>query len=285
MIKAIEKLSPKNFPERLKEIPDKPKELFIEGPLPDEDHKWLAVVGSRKYTNYGRDVCEKLIKGLKGYPIVIVSGLALGIDSIALETAIDVKLETVGVPGSGLDEKVLYPPSSKNLAKRILENGGALISEFEPNQEATKWTFPKRNRIMAGLSDAILIIEAEEKSGTMITARLAGDYNRDIFAVPGSVFSENSKGPHKLIKLGANLIRESSDILDAFNLKNNEITEINLSELSDLQKKIFDIVSEPKSKQEIFENLDFETTEILTALSVLEIKGLIVESLGLIRRN
>jgi len=280
----IKKLEPKNLPSRIKEIPDKPKQLFYKGQIPPEDYKWLAVVGSRKYSPYGREVCEKLIRGLKNYPIVIVSGLALGIDSIALETALESKLKTVGIPGSGLDDKVLYPPASKNLAKRIIENNGCLISEFEPNQEATKWTFPQRNRIMAGLSDAVLLIEAEEKSGTMITARLANEYNRDVLAVPGSIFSENTTGNHKLLKLGAGLIRSSDDIIEALDLKPEIKQEINLDDLSSLEKAIWELLSDPKSKEEIFENLKAETSKVSSALSVLEIKGLISESLGFIRR-
>ncbi len=276
---------PEDFPSRLKEIPDRPKKLFLKGEFPPEDFKWLAIVGSRKYSSYGRDVCEKLIRGLRDQPIVIISGLALGIDSITLETALETKLKTVGVPGSGLNEKVLYPPASKNLSERILENGGALISEFEPTQEATKWTFPQRNRIMAGLADAVLVIEAEEKSGTMITARLASEYNRDVLTVPGSIFSENTSGPHKLIKLGAGLIRKSEDILEALGLDSETKNETDLSDLSELEKEIWEILKEPKSKEEIFDHFSAETSEISGALSILEIKGLISESLGQIRRN
>src|SRR3989344_5297892 len=158
----IKKLTSGNFPPQLLEIPQPPKELFI--------------VGSRKYTTYGKEACEKLIEGLRGYPIVIVSGLALGIDSIAHKKALDVGLTTIAFPGSGLDPKVLYPATNAHLAERIVEAGGAVISEFEPDFRATPWSFPQRNRLMAGISDAVLVIEAEQKSGTLITSRLATEY-------------------------------------------------------------------------------------------------------------
>ena len=133
----IYKLKPEQFPLPLLEIPQPPKTLYIRGKLPDKDLVYLAVVGSRKYTSYGRDICEKLIRGLKGYPIVIVSGLALGIDSIAHRTAMEVGLRTISFPGSGLDNSALYPRTNIRLAQKIVDSGGCLISEFEPSFIAT----------------------------------------------------------------------------------------------------------------------------------------------------
>ena len=144
------------FPKLLKEINDPPKRLYVEGTLPADDAKWLCVVGSRKFSNYGKEVCEELIAGLVGQPVIIVSGLALGIDAIAHNAALNAGLKTIAVPGSGLDPKVLYPKSHFQLARKILEAGGALISEFEPDMVATPYTFPQRNRIMAGLCHATL---------------------------------------------------------------------------------------------------------------------------------
>ncbi|NCU28960.1 MAG: DNA-protecting protein DprA, partial [Candidatus Moranbacteria bacterium] len=180
----IIKLKPDEFPPQLLEIPQPPKNLYIRGKLPDPDLTYLAIVGSRNYTSYGKDICEKLIKGLKGYPIVIVSGLALGIDSIAHKMALSVGLKTIAFPGSGLSDKAIYPKTNIFLAQEIIENDGCLISEFEPDFISTLYSFPQRNRLMAGMSKAVLIIEAEEKSGTLITARLALDYNKDVLAVP-----------------------------------------------------------------------------------------------------
>ena len=134
-------------------------------------------------------MCKHLIEGLRGYPIVIVSGLAYGADAAAHRAALEVGLPTVAVPGSGLDWDILYPRANVGLAREILKAGGALLSEEEPETKAADWTFPKRNRVMAGLSRATLIIEAKELSGSLITARLTVEYNRELLVVPGSIFS------------------------------------------------------------------------------------------------
>ncbi|MFM7088313.1 MAG: DNA-processing protein DprA, partial [Candidatus Paceibacterota bacterium] len=190
----IKKFPKEYWPEGLKEIPQTPKELFILGDFPEEDLIFLAVVGSRKFTSYGKDVCEKLIMGLAGQPVAIVSGFALGIDTIAHETAMKAKLRTIVFPGSGLGRRAIFPQANAALVPKILEHGGCLISEFPEDMKAAQWSFPMRNRLMAGMAKAILVIEAEEKSGTLITARLATEYNRDVLAVPGSIYSPNSKG-------------------------------------------------------------------------------------------
>ena len=181
MNSSIRTIKTAEFPESLKEIPQVPEKLYIVGTLPDPHaYYYLSVVGSRKYTSYGREAAERIIKGLAGYPIVIVSGLATGIDGIAHRAALDAGLLTVAFPGSGLDASVLYPRTNLALAKEIVEAGGALVSEFEPNFRAAPWTFPQRNRLMAGISQGTLVIEAEERSGTLITARLAVEYNKNV---------------------------------------------------------------------------------------------------------
>jgi DNA processing protein len=277
--------SPSSFPKRLREINDPPKKLYVQGILPPEDYKWLCVVGSRKFSPYGRQVCESLIAGLSGLPVVIVSGLALGIDSIAHRSALKAGLKTVGVPGSGLDPNVLYPSSSRNLADEILASGGALVSEFEPQFRATAWSFPQRNRIMAGLCDAVLVIEAEIKSGTLITSRLATDYNRDIFAVPGSIFSSTSEGPHMLIKKGAAAIDSSDALKVALDLQDNGKMKIkkDYSSCSKNEMKIIKALNSPKSKDFLADELNMPVSEFFSTLSVLEIKGFIKEELGEIR--
>src|ERR1700722_14874071 len=145
------------LPPLLAEIHDPPKQLYIRGEFPSFEHRWLAVVGSRACTSYGEQVTKHLIAGLRGYPVVIVSGLAYGIDALAHRAALDAGLTTVAVPGSGLDWDVLYPKANVRLAKEILEKGGAIISEFKPDIKANDWTFPQRNRIMAGLCRATLV--------------------------------------------------------------------------------------------------------------------------------
>lgn len=211
----IQKIQKEKYPFLLRQITQLTPEMDIIGTLPTDDHAFLCVVGSRSYSNYGKDSCRKLILGLRGYPIVIVSGMAIGMDSFAHEAALEAGLTTISFPGSGLDPSVLYPSSSRQLAKRIIAAGGALISRFPSLQLATDWTFPSRNRLMAGISHATLIIEARRGSGTLITAKYAEEFNRDVLAVPGPIDSELSYGPHMLIRRGATPITSSQDILEA----------------------------------------------------------------------
>lgn len=278
----------KNIPYRLREIADPPKKLYIQGNFPDEEMKFLTVVGSRKHSTYGKMVCEKLIEKLAGYPIVIVSGMALGIDAIAHESAIRAGLKTVAIPGSGLDPKVLYPKSNFRLSRKILESGGCLLSEFEPEYKATNWSFIQRNRIGAGISDAVLLIEAEEKSGTLTTARLATDYNREVLVVPGNISSPTSKGTNNLLRDGATPIIKSADILEALGLAPKEEKTVNeeaLKNLTEEERFVFKIISEPISKEEISDKIKKPISEVNIIISMLEIRGLIKDMGGKIYRS
>ena len=282
----IKQLKSEEYPELLKEINDPPKKLYIKGELPPDNMKYLCVVGSRKYSPYGKDVCKTLIEGLRGYPIVIVSGLALGIDSIAHESALDNGLTTIAVPGSGLNENVLHPKTHKELARRIVKSGGTMLSEFEENFKATHYSFPQRNRVMAGMSHAVLIIEAEEKSGTLITSKFATEYDRDVLTVPASIFSGNSFGPHMLLRLGATPIRNSGDILEALGLKQEEGQQkLDLKDLSEKERKVMDILKTPMERDELIANLGFPIQDANVTLSAMEIKGIIKESYGEMRIN
>ncbi len=283
----IYKLKPEQFPKPLLEIPQPPKTLYIRGKLPSPDLIYLAVVGSRKYTSYGKEICEKLIKGLKGYPIVIVSGLAMGIDSIAHKTALEADLITISFPGSGLDNNVLYPRSNVKLAQEIVDSGGCLISEFEPNFISQLYSFPQRNRLMAGISKAVLVIEAEEKSGTLITARMALDYNRDVLAVPGSALSQNSNGTNSLIKQGATPITKSEDILEALGFsidKPKQTDEEKYADCSKEEMKIINLLREGMERDELIRNSKMDIAKANALLSIMEIKDLIKEELGEIRK-
>ncbi|MFA6524029.1 MAG: DNA-processing protein DprA [Candidatus Paceibacterota bacterium] len=232
MTGEIKKLPKDKFPPQLLEIPQPPEDLWIIGELPKEDLIYLCVVGSRKFTSYGKEACEKIIAGLKGYPIAIVSGFAMGIDTIAHKKAMQVGLKTLVFPGSGLSDEAMYPKTNVRLIREVLESGGCLISEFEPDFKATQWSFPMRNRLMAGMSKAVLVIEAEEKSGTLITARLTTEYNRDLLAIPGSIFSPSSKGTNRLIRQGATPVTCSEDVLEAlgFELEKDESKQVKLFE-------------------------------------------------------
>jgi len=278
----IKLLNPSDFSAQnlasLLEIPDPPKQLWYRGSLPKPNLSLLAVVGSRNYTSYGQQVIEHLITGLKGYPIGIVSGLALGIDGLAHTAAIKNNLYTLAVPGSGLDEEVLYPATNRPLARKILEAGGGLLSELAPHIQATTWTFPQRNRIMAGLCQATLLIEAGAKSGTLITARLTVDYNRELLAVPGSIFSKNSYGTHQFLKLGATLVTEASDILEVLhiepskNILEGSVPELNLTTN---EKTVLQLLHEPQERDNLLRQLPLAISEANILLMNMEMQGYI----------
>lgn len=275
----IKLLNPSSFSEHnldpLLEIPQPPAQIWYQGVLPKDDLTLLAVVGSREYTTYGKQVVEELISGLAGYPVGIVSGLALGIDGLAHQAALKHHLYTLAVPGSRLDESVLYPAAHKKLAREILESGGGLISELSPTTHAAQWTFPQRNRIMAGLCKATLLIEAGEKSGTLITARMAVDYNRELLAVPGSIFSKNSYGTHQFLKLGATMVTSASDILLELGIEAKEVSKVEHQDLNQNEEKVIKILHEPQDRDTLLRLLSLPVSEANILLMNMEMKGYI----------
>jgi DNA processing protein len=266
----------------LLEIPSPPKEVYVRGNLAPRGTKCLAVVGSRNYTNYGKQVVEHLISGLRGYPISIISGLALGIDALSHKAALEAGLHTLAVPGSGIDDSVIYPRQNRGLARSILESGGGMLSEFEPTFIATPYSFPQRNRIMVGLSEAVLLIEASEKSGTLITARLAADYNRELLTVPGNIFSENSYGTHQFLKLGATPVTCADDILSALNITPETKTISFAENLSPEEQNILTLLTEPKDHDTLIRLSTTNSEETLTLLMRMELAGHIKEQNGVI---
>ena len=285
----IEYLEKNDIPDLLKEIPDKPTTLNYRGQIGklfEPNRKSLTVVGSRRYTPYGRQVVETLIGGLSGYPINIISGLALGIDSLAHQVALKSNLYTVAVPGSGINDQVIYPRSHLRLAHQIMTEGGALLSEYPPDTRAARWTFPQRNRLMAGLSEATLIIEATEKSGTLITARLATDYDRELLVVPGDIFRASSMGCNQFIKLGARVVTEAADILDSFNLLDSTTEKTNPTEnLSPEAKRIWDLLTEPTERDELIRKSGLNTETANTLLMQLVIEDILINDDDYFRRN
>lgn len=282
MADEVRQLAPDEFPPLLHEITDAPKKLFFRGALPISDSYLLCVVGSRKYSPYGKDVCETLISALRGLPVVIISGLAIGMDAIAHRSALSAGLQTIAVPGSGLNNEVLYPRTHARLAEEIISAGGGLLSEFAPDFRATPYSFPQRNRIMAGMSHATLVIEAEERSGTLITARLAMEYNRDVLTVPHPMFSRSGWGPHMLIKNGATPITSGADLCDALGFS-SESEVVDIKNLSEQERSVYELLSHPMSRDELIEALSLPISEANVLLSAMELKGLIVEQYGEIR--
>ena len=279
----IRELKRTEWPEQLLEIPQLPEQLWIRGSLPDKGTKLLTVVGSRAMTRYGQEACEKLITGLAGYPVSIVSGLALGVDACAHKAALAAGLHTIAIPGSGLDDSVISPRSNVGLAKDILKAGGALLSEQEPLHKPWLKEFPSRNRLMVGMSHAVLIVEAGQKSGTLITARLAADYNRELLCVPHRIGDPHAFGPHLFIRLGAALVSEALHILEALHIAPRVASMTTApTDLEDVELEIWSMLAEPKTRDEILRagGTSAGAGELLTALVALELRGLIKEEFG-----
>jgi len=279
---------------RLLELHDVPEILYVAGELPkvilDEygraTPRILTVIGSRKNTNYGKSCVERLINSIRNENVIILSGLAYGIDSLAHSTALKNNLITVAIPGSGLDSNVIYPKSHLSLAEEIVEKNGALISELDPKTSAAQWTFPSRNRIMAALSDALLVVEAEEKSGTLITARQALELGRDIGAVPGDIFSPTSSGTNLLIRDGAYTVTNSDDLYALLHLskKENNSVDESIKDYSPNEQLIMNILTEPMEKDLLLLKINISLSEFLVALSSLEMRGVVEEIFGEVRK-
>ena len=285
----IFELSAGEFPKGLWEIPQPPKSLRYRGTLPTPKMTLLSVVGSRHYTNYGKQAVEELIGGLKGFNIGIVSGLALGIDSLAHEAALKAGLYTLSIPGGGLDDSVIYPSRHLRLAHRIMEAGGGLLSEYADYFQATTWSFPQRNRLVAGISKATLLIEAAEKSGTLITARLATDYNRELLVIPGSIFSTNSRGTHQFLKLGATPVACSEDILEALNINiENQAAPASPAlplNLSREETLILSLLHEPTERDALIRKSNLPAQEANVLLMKMEMSDLIANDQNIYRRK
>lgn len=266
------------YPLPLKEIAHPPVILYLRGNLPKDPA--LAVVGTRRPTMYGKEVAEAFTRVCARRGLVIVSGLALGIDTIAHVTTLDIKGKTIAVLGSGIDQESVFPPENRVLAKKIVDSGGAVISEYAPKTPAVKEHFPQRNRIVSGLSRGVLVVEARERSGANITAQFALDQNREVFAIPGSVFSPTSYGPHHLIQQGAKLVQKPEDILEELGLEYTKETHSGSHVILDeVEEIVVSLLEEPLSVDMIKSHSGLETAAINTALSRLELKG-IIRNLG-----
>lgn len=280
----IETFSKEEFEERgiapLLEIPGPPSQLWMKGAFAPPGTKHLAVVGSRALSSYGRQACEKLIAGLAGYPISIVSGLALGADACAHRAALAAGLHTLAIPGSGLYDHRIAPQTNLGLAREILKNGGALLSEHEPDHTAASWDFPSRNRIMVGLAHAVLVIEAGPKSGTLITARLTFDYNRDLLCVPHRIGDPHGTGSHLFLRLGATLVTESTHILESLGITPQESVFPQTFNLSPAERILYDLLEEPLPRDELLRPSGLPIGDALTALVTLELKGALNEEFG-----
>ena len=270
-----------DYPPLLKQISQPPLLLYYRGSPACLQQTCLAVVGSRNVDDYGQHVTEKLLGGLSGAFVTIVSGLALGIDTLAHRAALQNKLATAAVLGTGLDEYTLYPADNRRLADEIINNNGCLLSEFAPLTPGFKNNFPQRNRLISGLSTGVLIVEAAEKSGSLITARHGLEQNREVMAVPGNIFSPLCTGTNNLIATGARPILGADDLLEALNLQaDNGPSQaqhlVDLQNLSEVEQKIMaKLGSEPIAIDQLAQMLQFDISEINSILTMMEINGLV----------
>ena len=218
-----------------------------------------------------------------------MSGLALGVDTCAHKAALAAGLHTLALPGSGLGDEVLYPRSNRAFAKKILEADGGFLSEYAPDEVSRVHYFPERNRLMVGLADAVLVIEAGQKSGTLITARLAGEYNRELLCIPHRIGDPHAFGGHLFIRLGATLVTESLHILEALKIPprlpaqagENASRSGAPTDLEDVEREVWNMLEEPKTRDEILRTLtSLGAGEVLTALVALELRGLVKEEFG-----
>lgn len=268
----------KNYPELLKEIPDPPGILYYRGEL-NQEELTFAVVGSRKYTNYGKRVTEEIVYQLAINGLTIVSGLALGIDTFAHQATIEAKGRTIAVLACGLDQ--IYPISNIHLADKIISRGGVIFSEFPLGMPALNYNFPIRNRIIAGLSLGTLVIEAAQNSGSLLTATAAIDYNREVFAVPGEIYSETSDGTNKLIKLGAKLVTSYKDILEELNIEAEKDFYKAKKILPDSREEeiLLKLLGRPILIDELVKNSGLGAAAVNSTLIQMELKGK-VKNLG-----
>ncbi len=270
-----------SFPQELKSIPYSPLFIYLKGELPKNPK--LAIVGSRKPTPYGREVAKTFASYLSEKGICLVSGLARGIDTLVHKEALKGKGKTIAVLGSGLD--IIYPPENKELLERIMAEGGAVLSEFPLSTKPKKENFPRRNRLISGLAKGVLVIEAGAKSGTLITAKWAQEQGKEVFAIPGNIFSEQSQGTHYLLKEGAIPITHPMEILEYLGVPFSEetISEIFSAKenLSKEEKEVLSFFSSyPLHFEELVEQTQLPPSLLLQILSELEIKNLILSLPG-----
>jgi DNA processing protein len=274
----------KEYPERLKSIYDPPPFLFTRGDLSVLKEPAFAIVGSRTPTNYGKMVTEKIAGELVKSGLVIISGFARGIDTAAHKAALKNGGKTIAVLGNGVD--LIYPAGNRDLYEQVLDNG-VFLSEYPMGTNPDPGNFPKRNRLISGVSYGVMVSEAAAKSGALLTAMYGLDQNRDIFAVPGAIISEKSQGTNKLIKDGAKLVDSVEDILEelksqlSIDVGNIKVKEKKLPKLSAAEKKIFEMLSaEPLHIDQIAFKGGFSTSETLGVLLSLELFGLVRQMAG-----
>jgi DNA processing protein len=270
-----------NYPNRLKEIDQPPPVIYVRGELTDDDFWAVAIVGTRRVTAYGRQVTDELATYLTQNGVTIISGMARGVDAIAHQAAIRAGGRTIAVLGSGVDR--IYPPEHRSLSDQII-NQGAIVSDYAPGTPPDSSNFPPRNRIISGLSMAVVVIEAAETSGALITAGFAGDQGRDVFAVPGNILAPQSKGTNRLIQQGAHPLLSGRDLLDTLNLTrvNEQRIVRHAIPVDATEAKVLNVLGrEPLHVDEIRSQTGLAIESVSAALVMMELKGMVQQVGGM----
>lgn len=271
-----------DYPAYLREIPTAPPLLYMLGELQEIDRLAVAVVGTRRLTAYGRQVTRDLVTGLVRNGVTIISGLARGIDAVAHKAALDMGGRTIAILGSGLD--CIYPAEHRSLVGAIVAGRGAVLSEYGLGVQPEAKNFPPRNRIISGLSLGVIVVEAGERSGALITANFALEQGRDVFAVPGNINSVASKGPNRLIQDGAKLVTSVDDILDELNLQmvaEQTAVQLLLPETAEEAALLAHLNYEPVHVDELGRATGFSTSLVSSTLTLMELKGMVQQIGGM----
>lgn len=271
------------YPSYLQQAPGAPPVLYVMGHITEADRWAVAVVGTRRLTSYGRQVTRELVSGLVQQGITIVSGLARGIDGVAHQTAVKMGGRTIAVLGSGLDH--IYPAEHRHLAQQIVDQQqGAIVSEYALGVQPEARNFPPRNRIISGLSAGVIVVEAGERSGALITAKFALEQNREIFAVPGYITSPASKGTNRLIQQGAKLVIGVQDILDELNMSmvsERVAVQMALPESAEEALLLQNLTREPMHIDELSRLSGLPTATVSSTLTLMELKGMVLQVGGM----
>lgn len=273
-IKTV-KITDANYPESIKKLPDAPKILYYRGVLPTEDEVCIAVVGTRRPLLYGQQAAIHITGDLADAGITVVSGMAPGIDTFAHKTCVEKGRRTIAVLGTGLDEETIYPQENVELSRQIIAKGGCLISEYKAGTPGYKNQFPARNRIVVALSQGVVVVEAKEQSGSLITANLAKLQHKPLFAVPGQIYTLNAKGPNKLIKEGATLTESAQDVLDVLKIDVKKLAKKVRAEAENKEESlILDALAEESLYiDDIIKKTKLSAPAVGSALALMEISG------------
>ena len=269
------------YPETLRKIKNPPKKLYVCGNKMVLNSNCISVVGSRTNTKYGEKWCKKFVKEFINYGVTIVSGMALGIDKIAHESAINNGGTTIAVMPSGFNN--IYPKENLTLYEQIILSGGCVITEYNPNEKASSKKFLERNRIVSGISIATIVVEAAYRSGTSVTAKLANEQERDVYCIPGSLDNPKSIGTNKLIKEFAKIVLSPNDVLENYKFlhKNDKIITTNIQSIQKEYEEIYENITDiPISTNEIAKKINADLKEIISKLTMLELDGKIRKIAG-----